>query len=160
MDSPGLLDEAFEGAKGVTARIAPDIFGALWQKLMLIVSMSGIGAVTRAPIGNWRSIPATRTLYSELAAEVYSVAKSRGVAVPEEHLQTVLDWPERLESAATMSLQRDIESGQPSELKEQLGVVVRVADELGVHVPVARYIYSSLLPSERQARREHGHKPA
>ena len=37
---------------GVQAEIAPDIYAAIWEKFMLIATWSGIGAVTRAPVGS------------------------------------------------------------------------------------------------------------
>jgi 2-dehydropantoate 2-reductase len=137
---------------GVKTQIAPNIRVALWQKLMLIVSLSGIGAITRTPIGVWRAVPQTRSLYSEVVREVYSVARARGIAVPEEHLQTVDNWPDRLEPGATTSLQRDIAEGRPSELEEQIGVVIRTGREVGVEPAVHTFIYHSLLPCELRAR--------
>jgi 2-dehydropantoate 2-reductase len=83
---------------------------------------------------------------------VYSVARARGIAVPEEHVKTVDDWPDRLEPGATTSLQRDIAEGRPSELEEQIGVVIRTGREVGVEPPVHTFIYQSLLPCELRAR--------
>ena len=135
-------------------QIAPNIQVALWQKLILIVSLSSIGAITRTPVGIWRAIPETRGMYNDVVHEVYAVAQALGIAVPKEHVQTVINWPDRLEPTATTSLQRDIAEGYPSELEEQIGVVVRLGRELGVDTPVHTFIYNSLLPSERQARGE------
>ena len=137
---------------GVKAQIAPNIRVALWQKLMLIASLSGIGAVTRTSIGIWRAVPQTRSMYSDVVREVYSVARARGIAVPEEHVQTMDNWPDRLEPGATTSLQRDIAEGHPSELEEQIGVVVRTGREVGVAPTLYTFIYHSLLPCELQAR--------
>ncbi len=152
-DRTSNLLKAFVAA-GVKTQIAPNIQVALWQKLILIVSLSSIGAITRTPVGIWRAIPETRGMYNDVVHEVYAVAQALGIAVPEEHVQTVINWPDRLEPAATTSLQRDIAEGYPSELEEQVGVVVRLGRELGVDPPVHTFIYNSLLPSERQARGE------
>jgi len=145
------LLEAFLGA-GVKTQIAPNIRVALWQKLMLIVSLSSIGAITRTPIGIWRAVPQTRSMYNEVVREVYAVARARSIAVPEEYVQTVDKWPDRLEPGATTSLQRDIAEGRPSELEEQIGVVVRTGREAGVEPTVHTFIYHSLLPAELHAR--------
>jgi 2-dehydropantoate 2-reductase len=147
------LLEAFVAA-GVKTQIAPNIQVALWQKLILIVSLSSIGAITRTPVGTWRAVPETRAMYNDVVREVYTVAQAHGIDVPEEHVQTVINWPDRLEAAATTSLQRDITEGYPSELEEQVGVVVRLGRELGVDTNMHTFIYNSLLPSERQARGE------
>jgi len=42
--------------------------------------------------------------------------------------------------------------GKPSELESQAGAVVRLGQEIGIDTPVNNFIYSSLLPMERQAR--------
>jgi 2-dehydropantoate 2-reductase len=152
-DRTSNLLEAFEAA-GVKTQIAPNIQVALWQKLILIVSLSSIGAITRTPVGVWRAVPESRGMYNDVVHEVYAVAQALGIAVPEEHVQTVVNWPDRLEPAATTSLQRDIAEGYPSELEEQVGVVVRLGRELGVDTTTHTFIYNSLLPSECQARGE------
>jgi 2-dehydropantoate 2-reductase len=44
--------------------------------------------------------------------------------------------------------------GRPSELEAQNGAVVRLAEEVGIGVPVNALIYHSLLPMELRARGE------
>ena len=145
------LLRAFQDA-GVKSQIAPNIQIALWQKLILIDSLSSIGAITRTPIGVWRAVPQTRRMYDDIVREVYAIARARGIAVPAEHVQAVSKWPDRLEPEATTSLQRDIADGRPSELEQQIGVVVRTGREMGIEAPVHTFIYQSLLPCELRAR--------
>ena len=145
------LLEAFQKA-GVKSTIATDIRVALWQKLMLIAPMSSIGAITRAAVGAWRDVPQTRTMFGDAVREVYAVARARGVAVPPAHVQTVTNFPDRLEAGATTSLQRDLAEGRRSELEQQIGVVVRMGRDTGVQTPLHAFVYHSLLPGELQAR--------
>jgi 2-dehydropantoate 2-reductase len=56
------LRRVFAGARGVTAEVASDIRAAMWSKFMFIAALSGVGALTRAPIGVIRSQPETRRL--------------------------------------------------------------------------------------------------
>ena len=70
---------------GVRAEIPPDIQAALWEKFMLISTWGGIGAVTRAPIGVWRS---TRAMAEAALREVLALAHACGVAVAEEKVAT------------------------------------------------------------------------
>jgi 2-dehydropantoate 2-reductase len=56
----------------------------------------------------------------------------------------------------TASMQRDIVEGKPSELEAIVGAVVRFGNQVGVATPVMDYIYASLLPQERRARRPAG----
>lgn len=145
------LLKAFQDA-GVKSQIAPDIQVALWQKLIMIDSLGSIGAITRTAVDVWRAVPEARALYNNVIREAYSVARARGIAVPEEHVRTVANWPDRLEPGATTSLQRDIAEGRPSELEQQIGVIVRTGSEVGVETPLHTFIYHSLLPCELRAR--------
>ena len=51
-------------------------------------------------------------------------------------------------------MQRDIMDGKPSELESQTGTIVRYGKESNVPTPINTFIYNSLLPAERIARRE------
>ena len=51
-------------------------------------------------------------------------------------------------------MQRDVMEGRPSELDAQVGAVVRLGRRSGIPVPIHEFMYSTLLPLERQARGE------
>ena len=145
------LHEALAGA-GVGAEVAADIRVALWQKFMFIATMSGIGAVTRAPIGQWLPMPGTRALTEAGLAEVVEVGRARGVALPEASVASTLAFMDAIPPQATASMQRDIMAGRPSELEAQSGAVVRLGAEAGVPTPTHSFLYHALLPQERAAR--------
>jgi YbgC/YbaW family acyl-CoA thioester hydrolase len=48
---------------GVTAVFPPDIQVAMWEKFVLVAAFSGVGAVTRAPVGVLCSLPETRAIH-------------------------------------------------------------------------------------------------
>ncbi len=52
----------------------------------------------------------------------------------------------------TLSMQRDIMAGNPSELEYHNGAVVRLGREAGVNTPVNAFIYHALLPQELASR--------
>jgi len=145
------LCDAFLRA-GVNAEIPPDIHRSMWSKFLFIAPMSGVGAVTRAPLGVWRSMPETRELAERAVREVMALAAARGAALPDDAFERTMQRYDMLTPDATTSLQRDIMDGKPSELDAQLGAVVRMAAESGVDVPVCDFIYRSLLPQERAVR--------
>ncbi|QTF92452.1 2-dehydropantoate 2-reductase [Halomonas sp. BM-2019] len=148
------LKAAFDAARGVTAEIPDDIQAAVWSKFLFICAMSGIGSVTRAPIGVTRTLPETRALIEQLLAEIAAVARARGVALPEDAVARALGFIDALPEASTASMQRDIMAGLPSELESQNGAVVRLGREAGVATPVNAMIHAALLPQERRARTE------
>ena len=144
------LRQAFERA-GVQVEIPADIQVALWMKFLLITPWSGIGAVTRAPVGVWRRLPETREMVSQCLHEINAVAQARAIALPENAVTSTWELYEALPPSGTASLQRDIMEGRPSELEAQIGAVIRLGLQVDVSTPTHTFIYSSLLPLESRA---------
>ncbi|MGD1973807.1 MAG: 2-dehydropantoate 2-reductase [Desulfobacterales bacterium] len=145
-----LLD-SFKRA-GVKAEIPSDIQIAMWMKFLFITVWSGMGAVTRAPIGVWRSLPETRRMAELSLQEIMTVAAARHISLPEEALQTAMNMYDDQVPESTASLQRDVMAGRPSELDTQIGAVVRFGQQADVTTPQHAFIYHSLLPMELRAR--------
>ena len=141
-------------AAGVQATIADDIHAAIWQKFLFIAAWSGVGAVTRAPIGAFRRVPETRTLLEESMREILALARTKRIQLPEDAIAKTTAFVDKLPADATASMQRDIMEGQPSELFDQTGAVVRLATEAGIKTPVNAFIFHCLLPLELRARGE------
>lgn len=137
---------------GVNAIIPPDIRVALWEKFLFMAPMSGLGALTRVPVGIVRSSPGTRELARRAMTEIFQIARARGVALGADAVERTLQFTDGLPPEGTGSMQRDIMAGRPSELDAHSGSVVRMAAESGVDAPVNRFLYHCLLPQERLAR--------
>ena len=148
-----LLLDTFKRA-GVTAVIPPDIQVAMWMKFLLITVWSGIGAVTRAPAGIWRSLPETRRMAEQSLGEIIAVAAAHDVSLSENALEMTMAVYDGLAPQSTASLQRDVMQGRPSELEAQIGAVVRFGQEADVATPWHTFIYNSLSPMELRARGE------
>jgi 2-dehydropantoate 2-reductase len=148
------LRDAFSRTEGVQAKIPEDIHVAMWNKFILIAPWSGVGALTRAPIGVTRSLPETRGLLEHAMEEIYSLARARKVAMERESINRAMAFLDNLPYEGTASMQRDILAGRPSELDAQNGTVVRLGKEAGVATPVNGMIYSSLLPLEMRTRKQ------
>lgn len=146
------LRATLERATGISAEMPDDIEAALWSKFLFICAMSGIGALTRAPIGATRTLPETRDLIRQVLAEIESVARARGVALPDDAIERALHFIDSLPENSTASMQRDIMAGQPSELDSQNGAVVRLGRAAGVPTPLNTMIHAALLPQENVAR--------
>lgn len=151
-DRVNLLNGVFERTLGITANIPSDINVAMWQKFLLITAWSGLGAITRVPVGIFRSQPETRQLLEKTMIEIYDVARARNIDLSENVIAKTLEFIDALPSGGTASMQRDIMDGKPSELESQVGAVMRLGQEVGIETPVSNFVYSSLLPMERQAR--------
>jgi 2-dehydropantoate 2-reductase len=145
------LQQTFERA-GIKADIAPDIHRSMWSKFLFIAPMSAIGALTRVPIGSWRSIPETREIAIRAMREMIAIASARGIDLGDDAIERTLERYERMSPDSTSSLQRDIIEGKPSELEAQAGAIVRMAREARVATPICETLYALLLPQERVAR--------
>ncbi len=137
---------------GVQSEITLDVNRALWEKFMLICTWSGLGAITRTPIGVWRSLPGTRDLAERLLHEVVAVGRAHGVELDNTQAAATLAFLDGVPPSGTASMQRDIIAGWPSELEAQSGALVRLGAAVGVPTPVNSFIYHSLLPQEQAAR--------
>ena len=145
------LRAALEGA-GVTVEVPADIEVAMWEKFLLIAAISGVGAVTRAPLGRLLAVPETRRLLELAMREIETVARAHGVLIAADAVERTLAFFESLPGDGTASMQRDVMAGRPSELESQNGAVVRLGRAVGVATPVHDFLYASLLPQEREAR--------
>ncbi|WP_148255050.1 2-dehydropantoate 2-reductase [Aidingimonas lacisalsi] len=146
------LKDSLSNAKGIQAEIPDDIQVAIWSKFLFICAMSGVGAITRAPIGNTRALDETRRLFIAVMEEICAVAQASGVIMPDDAIERAMNFIEALPENSTASMQRDIMEGHPSELEAQNGAVVRLGQQYGVATPVNAVIHAALLPQERKAR--------
>lgn len=147
------LQQSFERA-GVKVNVPDDIWAAIWEKFVFIASISGVGAVTRAPAGVIRRVPETRQMLENAVEEVVNLARARNIDLPEDiHVKT-MRFIDGMTPGVIASMQRDIVEGRPSELEAQSGAVVHMGIESGVPTPIHTFIYGSLLPQELKARGE------
>jgi 2-dehydropantoate 2-reductase len=148
------LRQVFTHCQGLTVNVPVDINVALWEKFSFIVSVSGLGAATRQPIGGFRSLPETRHLLLAALEEVTVVARAKGIGLHDDAVDRTLTIIDGLPPATLASMQNDIMNGRPSELESQTGAVVRMGREAGVPTPVNEFLYAILLPMEIYARRD------
>lgn len=139
---------------GVQSKIPDDIYVAVWSKFLFISAVSGIGAVTRVPMGMYRSLPETRQLLEAALQECYRLALAQGIHLPDDSVASTLRYIDTLPTRTIASMQRDILDGRPSELEAQNGAVVRMGLKFNIPTPTHEFIYHSLLPQENLARRQ------
>lgn len=137
---------------GIYSELHDDVEVALWEKFLLVTSLSGVGAVTRAPIGDLRAHAATRRMLETVMREIVAVGKARGVALADDLVARTFKFVETFPPETTTSMQRDLINGLPSELDAQTGAVMRLGAEVGVPTPVNSYLYDSLILQELRAR--------
>jgi 2-dehydropantoate 2-reductase len=137
---------------GVQIERPHDMRAALWQKLLLFAAMSGVGAITRSTVGEFRACPESRALLVDLMKEVQSLARACSIQLAQDVVPKTLAFIDEMAPGSTTSMQRDVASGKPSELEAILGVLARLGEQHGVSTPAVSFVYASLLPQELWAR--------
>ncbi len=137
---------------GLTGELEPAILERSWEKYLGFEPMAVVGALSRSPIGAFRAEPATRALLIALMDEVAAIGRARGVALPGDAVARRLALIDGLAAGATISLQRDLMSGRPSELMEQSAELLELARSLGVATPVHDRLVPLLVLQEHRAR--------
>lgn len=134
---------------GVAARIAPAVQAEVWEKALFVEALGAVGAAVHLPVGRWRSVPEARAIVVGAMSETRAVARAHGVELPESAIERALQRIDGLPPEGTTSMQRDLAAGRPSELDDQTGAIVRLADRRAVPVPVHRFLLGCLLPHAR-----------
>lgn len=137
---------------GFKAKVADDIQSELWKKFIAIC-VSALLAVTRSTYGEVRELPETREMMFQLFTEIATLASLLNVHIDDGFVDKTMAFIDTFPHSSTSSLTRDVWEGKPSELEYQNGTVVKLAQQVGLDVPVNKFIYQSLLLMEQRARR-------
>lgn len=139
---------------GFKNRISDQIQRDIWIKFLFITSISAMGALTRSVLGRMREDSYLREQLVLTAKEVVSVGQALQVPVDQKDIDKIFELIDELDYNTTMSLQRDIMEGKPSELENFNGYIVKQGDLMQIDTPVNDFIYYSLRPMELDVRRE------
>lgn len=112
---------------------AVDLRAAIWAKLLGNATFNPVSVLTRATVDRMMGDPGTAAVILQAMRQVASVALGLGVALP-----TTVEA--RFAEAANLgrfktSMLQDAEAGRPLEIEALLGVVVEIAERLGLPVP-------------------------
>lgn len=142
----------FSSLENISAEIPNDINVAMWEKFVFISSTSGVGAIARKPIDEYRATPELRSMLINSMQETVQVANARGVLLSENLVDEIMQRIDGAPKGMLASMQKDMMEGRPSELDNQIGAVIRMGQALNVSTPTHKKIYAELLPLEQKAR--------
>jgi len=145
------LKKAFADTS-VDAQIPDDIARALWMKFLFIAPLSGMTSLTRATIGTVKTTPETRDMLISAITETMHVGCAAGINLSSKDIEKTISMIDSSPTDGTTSMQRDVQSGFPSELETQTGAIVRFGQKHNIETPVNTFIYNALLPQEHSAR--------
>jgi 2-dehydropantoate 2-reductase len=146
------VKEVFDKA-GFNNTISKDIEVDIWSKFMFITTVSGLGALTRATIGEMYKSWETHRILEQTATEIYKIGIAKGVSLPDDIVSRSMAFIGKQPYDATASMQRDIMEGRPSELDNFNGFIVKQGAKLDISTPANTFIYSCLQVMELKARK-------
>jgi 2-dehydropantoate 2-reductase len=139
---------------GATVEVSDNILKVLWTKFVFIAPVMAMGSLTRVTFGEYRSVPEARAVLTEAIGEVAAVAQARGVTLDTDVVEKTLSFIDSSAPGIKPSMQRDVESGKPSELESMIGIVVRMGAEHNVSTPVMQFAYAMLKPGNLKAQQD------
>jgi 2-dehydropantoate 2-reductase len=131
---------------GFDATLSDQILTELWMKFILLATNAGITAATRQPIGKLRDDADIRPVMTAALGEVFDVGRAKGVKLPADAVEKILDFIGHAPPAMKASMALDLERGNRLELPWLNGKVVELGRQLGVPTPTHSMMYAVLKP--------------
>src|SRR5438270_999261 len=127
-------------ASDIKADVPTNISLELWQKFVVIVTMSSITSAMRTTIGPIRANPHARQFALDLMKEVASVGRAQGVALDPDFAEQRFAHIDAMSPDMRASMSLDVELGRPLELPWLAGAVVEMGAKVGVATPCCRAV--------------------
>jgi 2-dehydropantoate 2-reductase len=131
---------------GFDATLSEQILTDLWMKFILLASNASMMAATRQPIGKLRDDPDLRPIFTAAYREVVEVGRAKGVALPADAVDRVVDLTSHMPAAMKASMALDLDRGNRLELPWLGGKVVELGREFGVPTPTHSMMAAMLKP--------------
>jgi 2-dehydropantoate 2-reductase len=137
-----LLDQCTSA--GIEATLHPAILQALWEKFVMLCTMSGLTTLARQPIGPIRRVPQTRALAEASLRETVAVARAHGVELSSDIIERTMAFFDQVPDEVKSSMLQDLEGGRRLEVFWLSGAVARLGAERGIATPVHQTIAAAL----------------
>jgi len=110
------------------------------------VPLSGLNALTRLPLGNWRDDPDLFALADASLRETIAVGVAEGVALPPDSADRTLATIRSMPAYHMTSMGNDLLRGNRLELPWFAGKIVELGRKHGIPTPVNSFVYAALKP--------------
>jgi 2-dehydropantoate 2-reductase len=132
---------ALLAAAGFDVRMADDVAGLAWGKLVINVAINPLTALLRVPNGELLARPDARQLMGLAASEAAAVGLAQGLRLPFDDPVAAAEDVARRTAANHSSMYQDMERGRPTEIDATCGAVVRAGEQAGLDTPVNRTLW-------------------
>jgi 2-dehydropantoate 2-reductase len=131
-------------AAGLETTLSPDIKAPLWEKYIALVPLSGVNALTRAPLGTYRADPDLWALVEASLRETVAVGRAEGVNLPPDAAEQALAGIRAMPDHHMTSMCNDLLRGNRLELPWFAGKVVELGRRHAIPTPVNDFVYAAL----------------
>lgn len=141
-----LIAEHIQGAK-FNAVLSEKIQSDVWNKYILIATVSGVTTLMRAPIGPILADENGKIICKRLVTEIVSIIRDYDNKVPENTAEFILQKIESIEPSMKSSMLRDIENLRNVEADHFHGFLLNLVEKQGKDTsgfPILKTIYSNL----------------
>ena len=111
---------------GFDASLSEPIMTDLWMKFILLAANAGITALARQPMGPLRDDPDIRPVFVAACQETIAVGRAKGVALPADALNRILEFIAHLPPTMKASMALDLDRGNRLELPWLSGKVAEL----------------------------------
>ncbi len=133
------------GKAGIETEYHEDILPSIWQKACFNVAMNGISALAVASPGLIGDVPALHQQAHNLADEALQIASALAISIDGKKVHQMIDFACAEHRYHQPSMLQDIRANRHTEIDALNGYIVRMAENLGIDVPLNRLIYGLVL---------------
>jgi 2-dehydropantoate 2-reductase len=138
---------------GIPAELIPHVEVEIWSKFLFLYPLAATMALFREPLGPVLTEEEKRNILVGLMQEVESLARARGVALPEEIIPRTLEFLQSFPPDSKSSLLRDLERSGTNEVDWLFRPMIQEGERLGLSLPLAKKVFRDIrsvwsLPSD------------
>ncbi len=131
---------------GLKVTAVPDIDAQIWDKFVMIATLSGMTGLTRLPVGPILADPLCASLFQAALEEAARVGMAKCAALSKDTIERQTAFARNLPATMKASMLHDLENGRRLELNDLSGAVVRLGRQAGIDTPVHAFIQAALQP--------------
>jgi 2-dehydropantoate 2-reductase len=132
------------GSAGFEGEFSPDVRVPIWEKFILLVPLANLNALTRAPLGRWRSDPDLLALFETALRETVAVGRAEGVHLAPDSADRTLAQMWSMPDHHMTSMGNDLLRGNRLELPWFAGKVVELGRRHAIPTPINDFVYAAL----------------
>ena len=142
------IEELLKKAE-IKADLQKDAAVPIWIKYIFICPLASLTSMLGKAFGAIMADSQDSAMLRGLMEEVYRVAKARGIALPDDIVETTIGKVGAFPPGTKTSMQLDFEKGSQTELEIFTGYIVKSGKELNIPTPLNAKVHDELLKKSR-----------